>query len=984
MPHGSSEQDRRSLLRDALCAVTRTASRRPILTLAIVAAVSFAAVAWTLARINFKTNRSDLIDPKAEFQRRWLDYTERFGDASEIVVVVEAADRDTIIRTVDEIGRRMEREPQLFQGVLYKIDAGRFPAHKGLQYLPPAQLEAGLRTLDELRPYLKRNGDGLSLDTVFQQLTRELDAQQKNPAPAKTEKTLRLAERLSAGMSGFLSDPSAFQSPWPTALPAGGRQAASAAARPTYFLNRAGTMGFVKVFPANEADNFDGATRSIDRLRELTAEIGRQHPQARIGLTGIPILENDEMRRSRADMARAAVISFVGVGLILVLGFRGLRHPLLALAMLAVGMACSFGYTTVFVGHLNILSISFAVVLIGLGIDFAIHFLARYLELRHEGEALRPSLVKTAAGVGAGVTTAAVTTAFAFFSATFTQFLGVAELGIIAGGGILICAAATFIVLPALVALSDRNVEPRKLPTPFQGSLLRKLTARFPRPVAVASIVLMVGVASQVLKYEDGRFHLRVRYDYNLLNLQAEGVESVQTQRRVFQNADHSLLYAVSMAKSPAEARELKRKLEALPSVDHVDELASALPAVPHEQTRLLIQAYRTILADVSDRAPRPPLREPAAIGRAIEQFYLRIRKLQHPAALRTARTIDGFLDRFERLPLPEQRSFLAGFQQRIAAALHRQVQAMAASTNPEPVTVADLPAALTMRFVGKGDRWLLQVYPRNQIWDVEPLQNFVAEVRAVDPNVTGTPLQNFEAARQIKSSYKTASLYALAAILLVLLIDFLDREYTLLTLLAPLVVIIFTIMALKTRRIQLDPMWLIAIYTVMALAIAAIFDFRNLRDALLAMIPPIAGGLMMFGVLGILHVDLNPANLIVLPLVLGIGVDDGVHVVHDFRMQQTGRYRTSASTMNAIVLTSLTSMIGFGSMMVAAHRGLYTVGLVLVIGVGSCLFVSLVSLPALLSLLSAGEARDAAQSTLKFAPSAYEPAELPTDRQAA
>jgi predicted RND superfamily exporter protein len=96
----------------------------------------------------------------------------------------------------------------------------------------------------------------------------------------------------------------------------------------------------------------------------------------------------------------------------------------------------------------------------------------------------------------------------------------------------------------------------------------------------------------------------------------------------------------------------------------------------------------------------------------------------------------------------------------------------------------------------------------------------------------------------------------------------------------------------------------------------------------------------------------LNPANLIVLPLILGIGVDDGVHVIHDFRMQ-SGRYETSSSTINAIMLTSLTSMIGFGSMMFAAHRGLASLGLVLVIGVGSCLFVSLVTLPAILTLVS-------------------------------
>ena len=112
-----------------------------------------------------------------------------------------------------------------------------------------------------------------------------------------------------------------------------------------------------------------------------------------------------------------------------------------------------------------------------------------------------------------------------------------------------------------------------------------------------------------------------------------------------------------------------------------------------------------------------------------------------------------------------------------------------------------------------------------------------------------------------------------------------------------------------------------------------------------------------MLGILAYLDVSLNPANLIVLPLVLGIGVDDGVHVMHDFRMQR-GRYRMSSSTINAIVLTSLTSMIGFGSMMVAAHRGLYSLGLVLVVGVGSCLFISLVPLPAILTVVSRAGAR--------------------------
>ena len=245
-------------------------------------------------------------------------------------------------------------------------------------------------------------------------------------------------------------------------------------------------MGFLKVVPtANQKDDFNGDSRAVDRIRELIGQVTEKHPDVKIGVTGIPVLENDEMRRSQSDMTLASVISFLGVGVLLFIGFRGFRHPLLGLVMLLVGMAWTFGYTTLVVGHLNILSVSFAVILIGLGIDFAIHYLARYLELRHQGESLRPALRETSTSVGAGIVTAALTTALAFFCATFTQFLGVAELGIIAGGGILLCGVATFIVLPALISLSDQNVEPRKLPTPFDGHLLRGMTSRFPRLVMI-------------------------------------------------------------------------------------------------------------------------------------------------------------------------------------------------------------------------------------------------------------------------------------------------------------------------------------------------------------------------------------------------------------------------------------------------------------------------------------------------------------------
>jgi predicted RND superfamily exporter protein len=316
---------------------------------------------------------------------------------------------------------------------------------------------------------------------------------------------------------------------------------------------------------------------------------------------------------------------------------------------------------------------------------------------------------------------------------------------------------------------------------------------------------------------------------------------------------------------------------------------------------------------------------------------------------------IDGFLSRFETMTLVDQAKYLMDFQMRMTGALLGQFQALHAATDTAQLTWNDLPSQLQGRFVSPAGRWLLQIFPKEQVWDHDPLERFVKDVRSVDPEVTGTPLQNYEASRQIRSSYTDAAMYAFAAILLVLMIDFLGRGQKLLVLGPPLAVVLFAWMMLQTRRIEVSPVLMIGSYLIMTLASAAILDTKNLRDTLLAMSPPLIGSIMSFGIMGLLGVDLNPANLIALPLVLGIGVDDGVHLVHDFRAKTGRRYEMSASTMNAIVLTSLTTIGGFGSMMIAAHRGLASLGLVMSVGVGSCLFVSLVPLPAMLTLLSSG-----------------------------
>ncbi len=946
----NTPDDAPSWMSEALRSLTHVCTRHPKVTLVLVVLSCIASIGYTVTNLKFKTDRSDLIDPSTPFQQRWLHYTKSFGESADMVVVVEGDGPETIKQALDRIGEKLKQQPDLFANVLYKIEPGNLRI-KGLQYLPPDLLAVGLERLDDYRPVLRGQWDLVRLDKLIPMLQFQLqDLNQKSPQDV--DGLWQHAELLAESLDRFTADRNDFINPWPEIVSVD-PQMRDQENQTVYLFNETGTMGFVMAAPAQGNIGFSGATKAVDRLREVVNETQGDIPGTRISLTGIPVLENDEMRRSQADSIRAELLSFVGVMILFFIGLRGFTHPLMGMATLAVGMAWSYGFTTLFVGHLNILSIAFASIVIGLGNDFAIHILSRYLDLRHHGRDVRHALVETSSLIGPGIMTGAITTALAFFCASFTSFLGVAELGLIAGGGILLCTLATFTFLPALIAVADRRRTEQAMPVPFQGKLLRTATSQYPGYVLAASVVLFVGLAWGSFDWSKGTPTPRLKYDHNLLHLQAEGLESVETQKRVFESSKNSLLYAISLADSAEQARELKTKFEKLPTVRHVEELATRLPAAPQSETKLLVQAYHTYLAKLPEVPPTPSPAVPAQVGMMLERFHAFLKTQTHPSAAKIATSVDDFLNRLDELDIQSQMVLLGEFQYRLAYSLLAQFQALAAASDPEPVTTSDLPPELLARYVSPQGQWMLQVFPKDQVWDMEPLERFVKDVRSVDPEVTGTPLQNFEAALQIKESYEVCAIYSLVVILLVLLIDFVPKEFVMPSFAPPTIAVGMLVAMMVYSKMEISILPMVLMYAAGVFLMAAWWHRAGVLDTLSAIIPPFLGLLLTFACLAVLDIPLNPANLIILPLIIGIGVDNGVHVLHDFHSKPREIYRPSASMVNAITMTSCTSICGFGSMMTSSHRGLYSLGAVLSIGVVSCVIMSLVTLPALLAWIS-------------------------------
>jgi uncharacterized protein len=660
--------------------------------------------------------------------------------------------------------------------------------------------------------------------------------------------------------------------------------------------------------------NFAEYAESIGALREIIAGVKARHRDTFVGLTGLPVMENDEMESSQTAMTQAGILSFIGVSLLYVAGFGCFRHPLMATLALLVPMAWSFGYITLAVGHLNILSSAFGTIVIGLGSDFGVYHIAQYLRLRKQSLSTRDALLETARSVGPGITTGALSTALAFFVIGLTDFPGVAELGIVAGGGIVLCWIAALTVLPAMIQWTDAKRKPWVVPAPLDIYVWLKPIMSRPRFVLVAfltgTVLLGVGMS-------------KLWYDHNLLNLQAVGLESVELEKQLLQQNNMSASFAVSVAKTREEVVARKQQFLSLPLVDRVREIATCLP--DNESLKQpVIERIHARLANLPEAVPTIPVVAPADLDRALgrlQQFMLAGGREAECQSLQQMRQL------IRSLPEQEYYQRLRTFQQAMATDLLGRLHTLRGVATLEPPQLSDLPEGLVSRFVGRSGCFLMQIYSKADIWNMNAMEQFVYQVRSVDGNATGNPMQVYESSRQMKRSYEQAAWYALITVIAIVYLD-----------------------------------------------------FRSIRNTLLALLPLGVAMLQLFGLMGLLDIPLNPANMIVLPLILGVGVDAGVHIVHDY-LREPAPYRISGSTAAAIVVNTLMNIVGFGSLMIASHRGLYSLGRVLTLGM-ACVLLNALVMPSLLRLLqiALGAAEDTKDEAM---PEADEELELPVgDRE--
>jgi hopanoid biosynthesis associated RND transporter like protein HpnN len=858
-------------------------------------------IVYTWFNLKLDFSRDNLVGANKKYHRTFRKFKEEFPTQDDLVVVVQSENNEKNRQFVERLGAKLEAETNNFRDVFYKGDP-KMLGSKALQFFPEADLKDLQKALQDYQPFLQRFTHTTNLQSLFEMVNTQFRTarQEQNAENDAMIKAMPALERIVRQARDSLRRSGTPPSPGITAL----FDAGPDAEQQMYVTFANGQIYLVTAQAPTEAQNAD----AVKRLSWLVEQTKSEVPGLNVGITGEPVLEQAEMEQSQKDTTVASIASLVICALIFIYGYQETGRPIKATFCLLVGLAYTMAFTTLAVGHLNILTITFVPILIGLAIDYGVHLISRYEEELRRGKTQEAALTKAMIYTGQGIFTGALTTAGAFLAMALTDFKGIQEMGIICGGGLIICLIPMMTMLPVLLLRGRQNVIDHELGNVAERrARIENFWLQRPIAVTVVTVVLCALAATQIRK---------VYFDYDLLNMQSEGLSAVEYEMLLINankqstNASKSILYGAVIATNLQQAAWLEEQLTNLPSVAGVESITRFLS---EDQTRKL-EMIRQVKQDLctihfQEQDPSPVDLSKLSVTLYATAGYLgnavTATRKDEPELSKQLLSLQHAIDdlRKEMLkgtPAQVQSNSLklASFQQALFDDVHDTFEALQTQDDSGPLRIPDLPQALRDRFIGVTGKYLIMVYPKDDVWKRENQKKFIDDVQKVYPDVTGTPVQLYHYTESLRASYVQAAYYSLAAI-----------------------------------------------------AILVFIHFRSPLSLALALVPVAVGFLWLGGIMGYFNIPLNPANIMTLPLVIGIGVTNGIHILNRFAEEQTPNI-LARSTGKAVLVSGLTAIAGFGSLILAQHRGIRSLGYIMSAGLATCMIAGLTFLPALLTLI--------------------------------
>lgn len=832
-------------------------------------AVALAAGAAIYAADNFRINTdiNKLISPNLDWRQRDIEFEKAFDQERLILAVVEAPTPEFASAAAVKLEKKLAENHKNFESVR-QLGAGPFFEKNGLLFLPTGEVAKLTGQFEAAAPLLEI----MAGDPSLRGLTGALEIAMTGVKRGQFALNAAAAPltKISDSIENILNKKDNATFSWRDLI----------SDKP---LTDADKRAFIEVKPILNFEDLEPGKDATDAIRQAARDInlaGEFH--ARVRLTGPVPTANEEF----ATVQEGALAN--GIGTIIVVLFilwLALHSPKIIGAVaftISLGLIVTTALGLMMVGALNLISVAFAVLFVGLGVDFGIQYSVRYRSERYKSDNLEVALLQAAKRSAVPLSLAAMATAAGFMSFLPTDYEGVSELGKIAGVGMLVAFLASITVLPALLKLLNPAGEKEPVGYAFLAPLDRFLEDH---RVAIVGGTLILVVAGLPLLYY-------LRFDFNPIHLRNPHVESIATYLDLRKDPNTGANAINVLVPNEAAARQVAARLEKLPEVQRTMSLESFVPDDQQAKLKLIADGARVLGPAINpDQVDAPP--SDAENVEALKQTVESLRKTAGDRKGAGADAARRLADDLSKLADGNQ-AMRAAVQDAFVRPLLIVLDQLRNALQAQPISLETLPPDLVNSWKTKAGKVRVEVTPKGDSNDNETLRNFADAVLAAEPNAIGGPVSILKSGDTIVTAFIHAGIWALLSIGLLL--------------------------------------WI---------------TLRRFADVLMTLVPLLVAGAVTLEICVLIGLPLNFANIIALPLLLGVGVAFKIYYVVAWRAGRTNLLQSSLT--RAIFFSALTTATAFGSLWLSSHPGTASMGKLLALSLVTTLAAVLLFQPALM-----------------------------------
>ena len=823
----------------------------------------------TFAVIKFKINSdtSKLIVQDTDWRKVHDEFIDQFPQYDKTTFIVVSGSAPNKVKLVaEDLARDLKTEDE-FKSVFSPASSEYYDKNIFL-YMQPRDLEKTIQKLANAQPFLSAIAADNSIRSVLMLLISAMESEENIGAGlSQVSEALRLARDKAL-------DPDFTPISWRDQL-----------------FSPDGDQIFYQLIFIQGRQNFGLDLPNSVIVDSITKAVeDNNHPfkaDVQIRLTGQVALEHGEIVNA---MESAKLSGSIAVIILLFVLIWGIRSPQLIAAIyfsMFIGLIWTAAFAMSTVGQYNTISIIFLVMFIGLGVDFAVHLSLKYQELANK-ELRDTALTHASRSLGPALFLCGLTSAIGFLSFVPTPYRGLAEMGIISAGGMLIAVFVTLTFIPAFFSMTKK---PNKNKSLFLANFLTRLHQQRSKEIAYVTIVIII---------ISGLSAGRAEFDYSTLSLKNPNSEAMSTLKELQDNGlvtDYTLFY---IADSAAEAERKKQELLNLSVVEQALVPEDYLPKNQSENLEILEEASFLLSSIFLSETKQEPFKD--------SEYLELLENLGSVAENRLTKTSPNSTERIFIKDIVDVAQSLANanddarieFSKNIIPPLKSEINWLENALSAEGVTLEDLPLTQLRRLVSEENKVIVSATPSIDVVPVESLRHFTESVLSIADKFTGRPVLDLGIGDIVVKSFWTAIFLACSGIFLILL-----------------------------------------------------FTLKSITDSVLVFIPLLITAFVTLAVSWIIDLPLNMANVVVIPLIFGLGVANGIHIVKRFHQTNSAEELINSSTPKAVFLSNLTTLASFGALCFSSHLGIYSIGVLLTTGIVALMVFTIVCLPALLFTFS-------------------------------